>query len=79
MPPPPLARRHRPRSQVLNLKSLRLPATVLLGVLAVQSTLVSDRALAQGDQIRRALYTADTGARWNTTAAGFIMLTMANL
>lgn len=63
----------------MGLKSLRAPVTASLGLLALLSMLLAERALTQGEQTRRALYSADKGSRWSATACGFILTSIANL
>ena len=63
----------------MGLRSLRGPATMSLGLLALLSMLLAERALTQGEQTRRALYSADKGSRWSATACGFILTAMCNL
>ena len=63
----------------MGLRSLRGPATMSLGLLALLSMLLAERALTQGEQTRRALYSADNGSRWSATACGFVLTAMCNL
>ena len=63
----------------MGLRSLRGPVTMSLGLLALLSMLLAERALTQGEQARRALYSADKGSRWSATACGFVLTAMCNL